>query len=129
MIVHGRDDAVLAPNHTSRPYYALSRRVDGGRSRIIYYEVLNAHHLDALNAFPDLAARLVPLHVYFIRALDLLYTRLTRGTLLPPSQVIRTTPRGDAATPISAANVPPPAPNPAPGDRITFDGRTLAIPD
>ena len=129
VIVHGRDDAVLAPNHTSRPYYALSRRVDGGQSRIIYWEVLNAHHLDAFNAFPDLAARLVPLHVYFNQALDLLYARLNKGPLLPPSQVIRTIPRGSAATTITAANVPPPAPNPAPGDRITFDGRTLAIPD
>jgi hydroxybutyrate-dimer hydrolase len=61
--------------------------------------------------------------------LDLLYARLNKGPLLPPSQVIRTIPRGNAATAITAANVPPPAPNPAPGDRITFDGRTLAIPD
>lgn len=129
VIVHGRQDAVLAPNHTSRPYYALSRRADGRHSRVIYYEVLNAHHLDAFNAFPDLAARLIPLHVYFLQALDLLYKRLIEGTLLPPSQVVRTTPRGEGAPPITAANVPPIAPNPPPADRITFDGRTLVVPD
>jgi hydroxybutyrate-dimer hydrolase len=129
VIVHGRADAVLAPNHTSRPYYALSRRVDGRESRIFYYEVLNAQHLDAFNAFPDLAARYVPLHVYFFRALDLMYDHLTRRTPLPPSQVVRTTPRGDAATALGPANLPPIARRPAAGDRIAFDGRTLTIPD
>ena len=129
VIVQGRNDAILAPNHTSRPYYALSRRADGKASEIRYYEVLNAQHLDAFNAFPDFAARLVPLHVYFFQALDLMYDHLTKGTALPPSQVVHTTPRGSASTPLSAANVPPIAAKPPAGDLITFDGRTLAIPD
>jgi hydroxybutyrate-dimer hydrolase len=129
VIVQGRSDAILPPNHTSRPYYALSRRADGKASQIRYYEVLNAHHLDVFNGFPDFAARLVPLHVYFFQALDLMYDHLTKGTPLPPSQVVRTTPRGSAATPLSAANVPPVAATPAAGDLITFDGRTLGIPE
>ncbi|HEX8373851.1 MAG TPA: 3-hydroxybutyrate oligomer hydrolase family protein, partial [Geminicoccaceae bacterium] len=29
VIVHGRSDALLPPNHTSRPYYALSLKADG----------------------------------------------------------------------------------------------------
>jgi hydroxybutyrate-dimer hydrolase len=129
IIVHGRSDALIAPNHSSRPYYALSRKVDGGRSRIAYYEIVNAQHLDAFNAFPDFAARYVPLHRYFIQALDLLYAHLTDGKPLPASQVVRTTPRGAATTPIAASNVPPIAARPKAGDRITFDGRTLRIPD
>jgi hydroxybutyrate-dimer hydrolase len=129
IIVHGRSDALIAPNHSSRPYYALSRKVDGGRSRITYYEIVNAQHLDAFNAFPDFAARYVPLHRYFIQALDLLYAHLTDGKPLPASQVVRTTPRGAATTPIAASNVPPIAARPKAGDRITFDGRTLRIPD
>ena len=71
----------------------------------------------------------MPLHVYFFQALDLMYDHLTKGTPLPPSQVVRTTPRGSAATPLSAANVPPVAATPAAGDLITFDGRTLGIPE
>lgn len=129
VIVHGRDDALLAPNHTSRPYYALGLKVGGRRAEIAYYEVLNAQHLDTFNGFPDFAARYVPLHYYFIQALDLLYARLTEGAALPPSQVVRTTPRDSAATPIDAANVPQVAASPAAGDRITFDGRTLFVPD
>ena len=129
VIVQGRSDAILPPNHTSRPYYALSRRADGKASQIRYYEVLNAHHLDVFNGFPDFSARLVLLHVYFFQALDLMYDHLTKGTPLPPSQVVRTTPRGSAATPLSAANVPPVAATPAAGDLITFDGRTLGIPE
>ena len=130
ILVQGRDDAVLAPNHTSRPYYALSREVDGKDSAIAYYEVLNAQHLDAFNAFPDFAARLVPLHHYFLQALDLMWAHLTAGKALPPSQVARTVPRGDAAVPISVEkNLPPITATPTTGDTIRFDGRTLAVPE
>ena len=130
ILVQGRDDGVLAPNHTSRPYYALSRKLDGRDSGIAYYEVLNAQHLDAFNAFPDFAARLVPLHHYFLQALDLMWAHLTEGKPLPPSQVVRTLPRGNVAAPISVArNLPPVAARPAKGDAIRFDGRTLAIPE
>ena len=127
--MQGRYDAILPPNHTSRPYYALSRRATARRARSATTRSLNAHHLDVFNGFPDFTARLVPLHVYFFQALDLMYDHLTKGTPLPPSQVVRTTPRGSAATPLSAANVPPVAATPAAGDLITFDGRTLGIPE
>jgi hydroxybutyrate-dimer hydrolase len=130
VIVHGRDDALIAPNHTSRPYYALSRRVDGKQSEIAYYEVLNAQHLDAFNGFPDFAARYIPLHYYFIQALDILWARFTEDEPLPPSQLVRTTSRGSAATPIAAGNVPPIKASPAAGDQITLSGGgTLTIPD
>lgn len=129
IIVHGRNDALIAPNHTSRPYYALSRLVDGGRSRIFYYEVTNAHHFEAFNPLAGFNERFIPLHYYFIKSLDLMYAHLTGGGNLPPSQVVHTTPRGTGAPTITAANVPPIKTNPPAADRITFNNRVLFIPD
>ena len=36
----------------------------------------------------------IPLHRYFIQAMDLMYAHLRNGRPLPPSQVVHTTPRG-----------------------------------
>ncbi len=133
LVVHGRSDALIAPNHTSRPYYALSRLADGARSNIAYIEVTNAHHLDIFNAFPGFDARFVPLHYYFVQAMDRMYAHLTGGGRLPPSQLVRTVPRGTAGDgsvpPIELANLPEIAAVPASGDRILFDGRVLRIPE
>lgn len=135
IIVHGRADPLIAPNHTSRPYYALSRLTDGERSRIAYVEVLHAHHLDALNALPGFAERFVPLHHYLLQALDLMVEHLARGTPLPASQVVRARPAGrqaDAVPPLTAGeggNLPPLRADPAAADRIAFDGRVLGVPD
>jgi hydroxybutyrate-dimer hydrolase len=133
ILVHGRSDALIAPNHTSRPYYALSRLRDGRRSRISYVEVTNAHHLDALNSLPGYDERFIPLHYYFIQALDRMYAHLTGGDALPPSQLVRTVPRGrlgdGSVPPIEVANLPPIAMTPTGANRITFDGRTLRIPE
>jgi hydroxybutyrate-dimer hydrolase len=133
ILVHGRNDALVAPNHTSRPYYALSRLRDGGKSRIAYHEVTNAQHLDAFNPFPDYGGRFIPLHYYFVQALDRMWEHLTAGADLPPSQVVRTVPRGKladgAVPPLETANVPPISDEPARADRITFDGRVLHVPD
>ena len=46
LIVTGRSDAILPPNHTSRAYVGLNRVVEGASSRLSYVEVLNAQHLD-----------------------------------------------------------------------------------
>lgn len=129
VIVTGRNDAILPPNHASRAYYGLNQLVEGAGSQVRYYEVLNAHHLDAFNAFAGFNDKFVPLHRYFIQALNLIYEHLKNGTPLPPSQVVRTIPRGAGAPPISAANVPPISATPVSGDLITFDGATLHIPD
>jgi hydroxybutyrate-dimer hydrolase len=134
ILIHGRSDALLAPNHTSRPYYALSRLRDGGESRIAYYEVTNAQHLDAFNPLPGYSERFIPLHHYFVQALDLMWAHLTAGAELPRSQVVRTVPRGGPAEdgmvpPLETANVPPIADEPARADRVTFDGRVLRVPE
>lgn len=129
VFVTGRADAILPINHTSRPYLGLNHQVEGGHSGLRYYEVLNAHHLDAFNAFPGFNERYVPLHHYYLQALDLMYARLTEGRELPPSQVVRTVPRGAGAPALTEANLPPLQPAPVDGDRIVVDDDQVWIPE
>ncbi len=132
IIVDGRADAILPPNHASRAYFALNKSADAG-SRLQYYEVTNAQHLDVLNGVPGFDARNVPLNVYFIQALNMMWDHLKNGQSLAPSQVVRTKPREqkDGKTvPIAATNVPPIEQTLAPNTliRIGTDG-ILQIPD
>jgi hydroxybutyrate-dimer hydrolase len=129
LIVHGRNDTLIPVNFSSRPYYAENQRVEGAGSKLRYIEVTNAQHFETFLQLPGYGDRLVPLHVYFNRALDAMYAHLANGTALPPSQLVRTTPRGSLATPITPANVPPISANPPAGDRITYGNNTLTIPD
>jgi hydroxybutyrate-dimer hydrolase len=136
IIVHGRADALIPVNHTSRPYTALNKRVEGWRSRLSYVEVTNAQHFDAFIGLPTVLpgydTRYVPLHLYLIRALDAMWDHLRHGAPLPPSQVVRTVPRGGtpgAAPALTADHVPPIAARPAAGDVITVRGHTLLVPD
>ena len=129
VFVTGRADAILPINHTSRPYFGLNQRVEGSNSKLRYYEILNAHHLDVLNGFPGIADRYVPLHHYFFQALDLVWANLADKQALPPSQVVRTVPRGNMATPLSEANLTPINPSPDAGDRIVFADDQVQIPD
>ncbi len=129
VFVTGRADAILPINHTSRPYVALNHKVEGRSSNLRYYEILNAHHLDVLNGFPGLADRYVPLHHYFFQALDLVWARLTEQQPLPPSQVVRTLPRGSISEPLAEQNLPDISANPAAADRIRFVRNQLRIPD
>jgi len=129
VFVTGRADAILPINHTSRPYVGLNQRMEGKKSNLRYYEILNAHHLDVLNGLPGIADRYVPLHHYYFQALDLVWARLTDKQPLPPSQVVRTVPRGTIATPLTEANLPAIAPEPAEGDRIVFVDDQLRIPE
>ena len=134
VIVHGRADGLVPVNHSSRPYYATNKTFES-TSRLVYYEVTNAQHFDAFIGNPLLAGydtRYVPLHRYFIQAMDLVWENLRNGTPLPPSQVVRTTPRGGTpgtAPALTAANVPPISVNPPLADLITFSGNVLTIPD
>ena len=132
IIVHGRSDALLPVNHTSRPYVALNKSVEGNGSKLSYIEVTNANHFDAFLPIPGLDTQLVPLHVYMNRALDAMWAHLTTGTALPPSQVVRTVPRGGtagAAPAITAANVPPIAATPAAGNAITVSAGAIDVPN
>jgi len=136
IIVHGRSDALLPVSHTSRPYAALNRKVEGGSSKLSYVEVTNAQHFDSFIGLPTVLpgydSRYVPLHVYLNRALDAVYDHLASGKALPASQVVRTVPRGGtpgAAPAITAANVPPLAATAAAGDAIAITAGAIAIPD
>lgn len=129
VIVTGRNDGILPPNFTSRAYYGLNKSLEGKGSRLYYYEVTNAHHLDTLNQFAGYNALYIPLHRYYFQALDLMYAHLKHKAPLPPSQVVRTTPRGASAPAITLANVPPISQTPASGDRITFSLGKLFIPE
>ena len=109
IIVNGRADAILPPNHASRAYVALNRLTEPS-SKLRYYEVTNAHHLDVLNGIAGFDMRYVPLHVYYLQALNLMWDSLKKGSPLPPSQVVRSTPRAikdGKVEPLVAANIPP----------------------
>lgn len=136
LIVHGRADALLPPNHTSRPYAALNRQVEGAASRLSYVEVTNAQHFDGFIGLPTVLpgydSRFVPLHLYLNRSLDAMYEHLKNGKALPASQVVRTVPRGGvpgAAPAISAANVPAMATTPAAADAIALAAGSIAVPE
>jgi hydroxybutyrate-dimer hydrolase len=135
LIVHGRSDTLVPPAFTSRPYFGQNRIAEGSGSRLSYVEVTNAQHFDAFidsPALPGYDSMFVPLHYYFNQALDLMFAHLTAGGPLPPSQLVRTTPRGGtpgAAPPITKANVPPILANPAASNLITFADNTVTIPD
>ena len=97
LIIHGRDDALIAVNHTSRYYYGLNKTTQQD-SRLSYIEVTNANHLDALNQYYEsLRSTQIPLHYYFHLGLDLMYAHLrTKGEVaLPRSQVVPTRPSKD----------------------------------
>ncbi|MEY4753734.1 MAG: hypothetical protein RJA44_1409, partial [Pseudomonadota bacterium] len=133
IIVAGRTDTLLPVNHTARAYYGKNQLVDSQTAaKVRYYEVTNAQHFDTFIGFGAALGydtRVVPLHPYLYRALDLMYAHLTTGTALPPSQVVRTTPRASSATALSASNVPAIATSPVVADRITLVGQTLKVPD
>jgi hydroxybutyrate-dimer hydrolase len=129
IFVTGRNDGILPPNFASRAYFGLNNVAEGSVSPLRYYEVTNAHHLDSFNQFPGYNAMFIPLHRYFIQAMDLMYDHLRHGRILPPSQVVHTMPRGVGAPAITLANVPPIADAPAPGAQITLAGGQVRIPD
>ncbi|MGB1091815.1 MAG: 3-hydroxybutyrate oligomer hydrolase family protein [Oceanobacter sp.] len=127
VIVHGRADALIVANHSSRPYLALNKQVEGDDSQLKYYEITNAQHLDTLNqsyiAWGGFGMDYVPIDYYFKQALDLMYDHLTNDTELPPSQVVNTV--APSAGTVTAANLT--AISSDPTSPITFDGVNLVI--
>ena len=130
IIVHGRADTLVPVNFSSRPYVAAQLARPHGAS-LSYVEVENAQHFDSFLSFPGYDTRFVPLHVYFIRAMDAMWKHLTSGQALPPSQVVRTTPRGGlpgAAPALNADHVPPISSAPAATDRVVYFKGVLQLP-
>lgn len=132
IIVHGRADALVPVNHSSRPYVGLNALEERKNSRVRYYEVTNAQHFDAFLSLAGYDTRFIPMHYYFVQAMKLMHDHLTQGEPLPPSQLVRTTPRGGtpgAAPPITTINVPAIPASPPAADLILMQGSTLRIPD
>ena len=131
LIVNGRDDAILAPNHTSRAYFGANQLAEGEQSQLSYVEVTNAHHLDNLNGIPGFAERYIPLNYYYHGALTSVYDRLTKGTPLPRSQVIHAIPRGlnaaGKANPLNRDHLPLPSQDPS--HPIEMVNGALRIPE
>lgn len=132
VIVHGRADAIIPLNHSSRPYFAINQNEDHNpNADLRYVEVLNAHHLDLLNGlFPGYKTRYIGLHYYFGQALDQMYAHLRNGSPLPGNQVVATTPRSDAADLLTSANLPAMQTdaNVSSDCRIQLSGKTLTVP-
>jgi hydroxybutyrate-dimer hydrolase len=131
LIVAGRDDTLVPVNHAARAYFGTNQMREGASSKLKYIEVTNAQHFDAFIAFGALLgydSRYVPLHVYFVRAMDAMWNHLKSGAALPASQVVRTTPRGEGAPALQASNVPAWATTPAAADAIGFSATTLTVP-
>ena len=133
LVVAGRSDALVPVNNNARAYAAYNRVTEGATSKLGYIEVVNAQHFDAFIPFPGFDTRYVPLHVYYVRAMDAMYAHLRSGTALPASQVVRATPRGgiapEPAPAITTANVPPIAAAPLLANQIGFAGSSLAVPE
>ncbi len=132
IVVHGRADALVPVNHTSRPYFALNKLVEGDHSGLRYYEVTNGQHFDAFLGFAGYDNRFIPLHYYFTQAMNLMYDHLKNGTPLPASQVVRATPRGGtagAAPAITLGNLPAISATPAAGDTIDYGNGTIDVPN
>jgi hydroxybutyrate-dimer hydrolase len=138
VIVAGRSDTLVPVNHAARAYAAFNSKVEGGSSNLRYYEIMNGQHFDAF--VPNAAGGgvqgfdtlFVPVHLYFIRAMDLVWAKLKTGAALPASQVVRTTPRGGnpgAAPAVTATHVPAIAATPAPADAIAASTGTLSVPN
>jgi hydroxybutyrate-dimer hydrolase len=128
IIVHGRDDALVLVNHTSRPYLGMNQLADGRDSRLSYIEVTNAQHFDGLLALPGFPERYLPLNYFEQQALDMIWKHLRTGAPLPPSQVVRTTPRGSADVPVSVEqHLGRIAAAPPRRDRIVYEPSTRIV--
>lgn len=132
IVVAGRNDTLIVPNHAGRAYFGKNRMVEGAGSKLRYVEVTNAQHFDTFIAFGPLLGydtRFIPLHYYFGQALDQLYAHLRSGAPLPASQVVRTTPRAAVGATLTAAGLPPIVLDPAVSDRIEFAAGVVTIPE
>lgn len=93
IVLHGRDDGLIPPVFTSRPYAAMAARGEHFR----YWEIDNAQHFDAFLAVPDMFVRYVPMLPFVWQALDQAVAALDGGPAPAPSQRVRTTPRSSPA--------------------------------
>ncbi|MGH8198637.1 MAG: 3-hydroxybutyrate oligomer hydrolase family protein [Steroidobacteraceae bacterium] len=129
IILHGRRDALIPVNFSSRAWYAL-HRLRGGRSAH-YYEIEHGHHFDAFNALPGWGERFVPMQPQLLAAMQLMDAHLREGRRLPPSQVVRSHTRrliDGQPEPVTAEHLGRIVDVPA-ADAIRFRRKTLEVPE
>ncbi len=90
IIIHGKNDSLIAVNHSSRAYVAINKQQEKEQSQLKYYEVNNAQHFDTLAGLPIFSDKIIPLHFYLEQSLDAMYQHLFTGSKLPPSQTVLT---------------------------------------
>jgi hydroxybutyrate-dimer hydrolase len=133
LVVAGRNDALLPVNNAGRAYAAANKVAEGTGSKLSYIEVTNGQHFDTFLSLSGFDTRYVPLHAYFVDALNAMYANLKSGTALPPSQVVRAVQRGGtagAAPAISRAlNLPAISAAPAATDAVGFSGTAINVPN
>lgn len=125
-MVHGRADALIQVNHSSRAYYALACRE--GATGLRYYEVPHAQHFDGYLGLPGMGERYVPLNAWLERALSLVEANVLQEQALPPSQVVRSSPRGAALPPLTEEHLGRLRADPG-ADAVKFDGARLTVPE
>jgi hydroxybutyrate-dimer hydrolase len=90
-------------------------------------EVIHGNHFDIFSTVAP--AAIVPLNLYFHRALDAMYAHLKDGSALPASQLVRTTPRFVPFVPLGSVNVPPIGAEAGEGDAIVVRPGRVEVPD
>jgi hydroxybutyrate-dimer hydrolase len=131
LIVNGRCDSIISPNHASRSYLGKNLLTEGEKSRLSYIEVVHAQHLDSLNGLKEFGKRYVPLAPYLFSALSSLLKHLQGQGELPPSQVVRSSPRleqGGRLQPLEHRHIPAPTLSPSSADRIVLVNGVLEVP-
>jgi hydroxybutyrate-dimer hydrolase len=129
IVLHGRRDALVPVNHSSRAY--LGRHRMQREDTLRYYEVEHGHHFDAFNALPGWGERFVPLQPQLQAAMDLMHAHLAGGAPLPPSQVVRSSPRAladGAPEPLTQDHLGRIVARPG-SDAIRYRRDTLFIPE
>ncbi|MEI8597093.1 3-hydroxybutyrate oligomer hydrolase family protein [Vibrio sp. M60_M31a] len=88
IIMHGRADQVVAPNHGGRAYYARNRQVDARDD--VALEIENGHHLEMFAYLlapnlgfyatpPNMQHRYAYIHPYFEQAPNQMFAHLSSG--------------------------------------------------
>jgi hydroxybutyrate-dimer hydrolase len=130
IIVHGRRDALIPVNHTSRAYYGRHRLQ--GETSARYYEVEHGQHFDAfIPLLPGWNTAFVPLQPQLAAMMGLMHRHLTEGTELPPSQVLRSRPRAlgeGGVEELMPAHLGELVATPG-ANAITMQDRTLRVPE
>ncbi|MCB1581517.1 MAG: hypothetical protein KDI92_00530 [Xanthomonadales bacterium] len=127
LILHGQADGTVAINHSSRAYYHRNQSSESPNELMRYYEVEHVQHFDAFLAYPGFQEKFVPMHPYFEQAMDMMLAHLRTGSALAPSQVVKTSPRGNDGEVVNLSEVHIPAISKTPDHPINVVKNKLVL--